>query len=467
MAERTVIRNATVFVYNGLNHVPYKTDLFFDNQILGFSDDPPLSGNIGGFNELDMEGMIIGPGFIDTHLHGGGDGLNCIAGSYSKESGAIDGGPGREVIEGILRAHAKYGTTTLFLSTLAVDKQYLTRFLDCVRDIKENPLPDGEGALIGGIDFEGTYLCPSEGGAYVGALDSDYMYPPDVDDFRSMVGDNEHLVKKVAIGFDWPAKGRGPKAKGGDPIGLAVYLAQQGIMPCIGHSGASKEQVLEAVGNAGSMVFIHYGNGPNKSCYKAGFESTMEAIPCAAEMIEQGCFVYVEQILDNNHVAPSFTAHAYKLFGPDNIIGVTDNMAITGRPSFDSFRIGQTRVDIDLDRKALWIAGKKGKSLAGSMATANDLFRNSVGMFNHPSFKNIYTNERMDVENDTIAMNRAFKMLSTNPARAYQLHDRGYIKEGARADLVAIDPAGRVVKEVWVGGCPVKNYDPARSAVRA
>jgi alpha-D-ribose 1-methylphosphonate 5-triphosphate diphosphatase PhnM len=41
---------------------------------------------------------------------------------------------------------------------------------------------------------------------------------------------------------------------------------------------------------------------------------------------------------------------------------------------------------------------------------------------------------------------------TANPARALRVTDRGRVAAGARADLVALDPASFAVRRVWSGG---------------
>jgi N-acetylglucosamine-6-phosphate deacetylase len=54
-----------------------------------------------------------------------------------------------------------------------------------------------------------------------------------------------------------------------------------------------------------------------------------------------------------------------------------------------------------------------------------------------------------------VAMPRAVRHATANPARILGASDRGRIAPGARADLVALDPTTLAVRSVWVGGVPV------------
>jgi len=448
MAMKTVLRNATVFRFDGYRHVPVKTDVYFDSHIQGFSESHPSDS---GYIEHNMRGRIIGPGFIDTHCHGGGSGLNSTEGRYNPATEMIEGGADEEVLAGILRAHAKHGTTTMFLSSLAAPEDRIRRFIGAAEKLYGKPGSERGGAEFGGIDCEGTFLCPSDDGAYVGCLDPKYMHPASVGRFKGIFGDAEKMVKKVGIGFDWDSYS--PES---DPVGLAEYLVERGIMPCTGHSGASMKQVMCAIKAAGSMVFIHYGNGPNKSNLKPGFEGTMEAIPFAAGMDKEVYNIYAEHILDGVHVSPSFSAFAYGLFGPDRLIGVTDNIGISGDYDIKRIKLGAVTAQIGQhDKRALWKEGCEGKTLVGSRATCNDLFRYAMGLLtSHMDPKNIYamyTCEKFGPFPRDEALSSCFKMLCSNPAKAYGLSDRGEISAGKRADLIALGSDNNV-ERVWVGG---------------
>jgi len=55
----------------------------------------------------------------------------------------------------------------------------------------------------------------------------------------------------------------------------------------------------------------------------------------------------------------------------------------------------------------------------------------------------------------TLAFPAAWALISTNPAAVLGLGDRGALAEGARADLVVMDPATRRIEATIVAGRPV------------
>ena len=91
--------------------------------------------------KTDCQGMILTPGFIDLHCHGGGD------------SDFMDG-----TVDDILiaaRAHLMHGTTTIAPTTLTCSDEELFAFFDHYEEakaVKEN-MP-----RLCGIHLEGPYF---------------------------------------------------------------------------------------------------------------------------------------------------------------------------------------------------------------------------------------------------------------------------------------------------------------------
>src|SRR4051812_23714527 len=76
------------------------------------------AGNIeaGEATELDVKGHYIAPGFIDLHVHGGGghDFMDNSAAAFL----------------GIAATHAKYGTTSMYPTTLSSGKEDMLRCIE-------------------------------------------------------------------------------------------------------------------------------------------------------------------------------------------------------------------------------------------------------------------------------------------------------------------------------------------------
>src|SRR5687768_7799935 len=96
-------------IFNGRIITPYRiisggTVLIEGNRILAVSeDDIPVPDAL----EIDARGQYISPGFIDIHVHGGGD------------SDFMDGDVASFLT--VAETHMRYGTTSMVPTTLSSD----------------------------------------------------------------------------------------------------------------------------------------------------------------------------------------------------------------------------------------------------------------------------------------------------------------------------------------------------------
>jgi N-acetylglucosamine-6-phosphate deacetylase len=103
---------------------------------------------------IDACGNYISPGFIDIHVHGGGD------------SDFMDSS--ETAIADILKLHTLHGTTGVYPTTLACPTDEL---ITAIKTIEAYTLKNREGAEILGIHLEGPYLNVGQ----CGALDPRYI----------------------------------------------------------------------------------------------------------------------------------------------------------------------------------------------------------------------------------------------------------------------------------------------------
>jgi N-acetylglucosamine-6-phosphate deacetylase len=61
-----------------------------------------------------------------------------------------------------------------------------------------------------------------------------------------------------------------------------------------------------------------------------------------------------------------------------------------------------------------------------------------------------------------VAIDRAVEVVTAAPAQLLGLDDRGRLAVGARADIVASDPATLMPRAVWIGGVPVADVGLAQ-----
>jgi N-acetylglucosamine-6-phosphate deacetylase len=452
--NKLVLVNGTAYVEKNKHHIPIKTNVYINNGII-----ERISQNYSttGYNIQDISDLILVPGAFDTHCHGGGPLINCTEGVWSNKKKCFinDEATLKYGINRICYEHALHGTTSLFLTSLAADLSKLNYFLKIGSGMHGTFFG---GAILEGLDIEGTFLAYSEGGKYIGAQNKQYFIKPSIENYKKIVGDNK-AIKKVCIGLEW----------GKSAHELATYLNNNKIVVGIGHSGANEKPILELINKIGKIVYVHLGNGPNSSNLKTGFAGVMESITPSIRLAQRkGYQIYAEQILDNIHVDSRFSVSVLDWFGKKGIIAITDNIGITEHQNIKDFTFSGIRAVRDrLNNKAIWIKGNIGHTLCGSTATTMDiLLSNYLKMLTRPNeegtFGIVGYNSVKPLFSKPITMNEAMDYsldaLCLNPSRLYGLDSKiGSIKPGKEANIVAlkIDTKKSIdisVKEVWIRG---------------
>ena len=215
------------------------------------------------------------PGAVDSHIHGilEPNVGNVTEGIWNPEKNRFYCSKEdieRACLEGS-RIMARHGTTSCIFTTMATTETRLKRSLECISGhIGE----DTGGADIAGIAIEGSFLYPDK--RYIGAQNPKYFHQATIDNYKRLIeafaGDK---VKWVGVDPRWS-----------DSPQLIKYLTQKNIAIEIGHSGASKEQFLEALkliyetgGNEqGGLGIIHLYNGPVGNNHKPRYGQIMQAV---------------------------------------------------------------------------------------------------------------------------------------------------------------------------------------------
>jgi N-acetylglucosamine-6-phosphate deacetylase len=189
-----------------------------------------------------------------------------------------------------------------------------------------------------------------------------------------------------------------------DP-GLAAtrLLHERGVTVALGHSTATYEEA-RAAADAGARLVTHLFNG-------MGPLHPREPGLAGAALDDERLTPTL--IADLVHVHPAALRLA---IGRKRNVGlVTDRVAVAG-------------VHVTDDGAARFADG----TLVGSTLSMDRAVRNVVEF--------------------GVPVERAVEMATTVPADALGLRDRGRILPGARADLVALDPASLAVRAVWLAG---------------
>ncbi|MFH1073923.1 MAG: amidohydrolase family protein [Candidatus Firestonebacteria bacterium] len=361
----------------------------------------------------DVKGSYVLPGFFDTHLHGGGgyDSSNALF-NVKRNAFAREEENYAQGVETILREHARHGTTSMILSTGTNSEENISKYMKYAGYfVKEY----SGGAKLLGADIEGVFI---KDPAYAGAQSLKYLQEPDIRLFDRFMKISGGTIKRVLVAPEW----------GDSAIKLIKHLVKNGVVPGVGHSGATYDQFMRAY-DAGVKVLIHFGNGPMSQNFKGG------GILDAAFFLKDK--IYAEIVCDYYHVNPRWVAAFLKNFN-SRAIGVTDAMFPVGCAGYiKEFEMGGKICAVEKD--ILKLKGSA-NTLFGSMLTTDKAFQNFLniymknitGYLTGPLFEKPVTLEK--------ALMKTSKLLSLNPARLYGFDKEiGTLEKGKSADIVVMD----------------------------
>lgn len=275
--------------------------------------------------------VFILPGFVDTHVHGGGGG------------DTMDGASGMRTMA---RLHAQHGTTTLLPTTMTNPWENILFALRAVREVMDKGGVGG-GADIVGAHLEGPFISPGRLGAQPPCTLE--PTPAQVQELLDL-----NVLKAMTIA---------PEI--GGALDAALALAGAGVRIGVGHTRADAETVttfLRAVHAAGGRTAAtHLFNA------MGGIEGRSPGVPGALLADEH---TYPEVILDNIHVHPTSFRLACAASG--RVLLITDAMRAAGLGDGES-ELGGQKVTVKNGEARL-----ENGSLAGSVLTMDTAVRNAV-----------------------------------------------------------------------------------------
>jgi len=327
----------------------------------------------------DATTPLLLPGFIDTHVHGGGGADTMEAGSAART---------------LARLHARHGTTALLATTMTAP---LADIEAAMRALAPALLQREPGAArLLGVHLEGPYISPDKLGAQPA-----FARPPSLQEISAL-----HAIATIRLVT------LAPEVSG--MLALIPALVGLGMRVQIGHTAASYEQTVEAL-EAGASGFTHLFNAMSPLQHRApGAAGAALAHGRNAELIP-----------DLLHVHPGAIRAALRAI--PGLFCVTDATAAAGMPDGD-YKLGRQTVT-----KCLGGVRLADGTLAGSTLTMDQALRNLVAI--------------------GLPLAEASARVSTQAARYLGVDaERGELKPGAFADVVALDARTLELRQVWIEG---------------
>lgn len=345
------------------------------------------------YAELDCRGSVVGPGFIDLHVHGGG-GADVMDAS-------------QDAFKQIAYTHGQKGTTRLLLTTVTADHHSLLQVCSAIKEWQEQ-LEDSkpQGALPLGIHLEGPYIAYSKKGAQNGA----HIRPYSKEEFGDYQAASNHAIKLITLA---------PETL--EDLGIIRELSNSGVVVSIGHTEADYDRVDQAVQH-GAKHFTHLCNAmPSLHHRSPG--------PIAYALNHDG--VSVEFIADGLHVHPAIMQLAIRAKQGKNIAIVTDAIRAMGMPD-GSYDLGGLSVSVSENKATL-----EDGTLAGSCLDMEAAFQ--------------FLQQKLNLTEVEL-----FQMMSTTPAAIIGLDKQlGTLDVGKLADLVLIKDGQ--VQAVMINGYWIKE----------
>ncbi|MGI8905258.1 MAG: N-acetylglucosamine-6-phosphate deacetylase [Candidatus Sumerlaeaceae bacterium] len=374
----------------------------------------------GAFNARDEELLVV-PGFVDVHVHGGG-GIDFLtadeAGLATVSATAASGGC----------------TTMVATTTLANDDEGLERFTEFVRILRNTSPPryrqgrvessarkpaagaataQGSAAAVAeavaedevcslpgtrimGIHLEGPFLNPERRGAFTNR----FLRPVDLKVAEKVLEICGDLLLKVTLAPELPG--------GAQLVQLLTSSRSAPVEVTLGHTTCDYELGIRMFGNSHVRQITHVFNA------MSGLHHRTPNLITAALLDDRVC---LEIIPDGLHVAPPVVKLLHKIVGAKRLIGTTDGASAAGTPpgsSFESFS-GHAVVGSDCG-----VRRTTDHVLVGSAALMNDVYERLQTLAGIPA-------------------EDALLMCTQNPAQSInRFHQIGSIDKAKRADFAIL-----------------------------
>jgi N-acetylglucosamine-6-phosphate deacetylase len=284
---------------------------------------------------IDAGGLLLLPGFIDLHAHGG-NGYECM-----------DATP--EALRGIAQFYAQHGVTGFLATTWTASRERILAALNLIAEM-QGPQPDG--ATLLGAHVEGPYLNPDR----CGAQDTRSIRRADRDEAAAFLASG--VIRLIALAPEYETN-----------HWLIDTCTERGITTSAAHTAATYEDMQQAVARGlsqsthtfNAMTGLHHRNPGT-----VGAVLSMKEITC-------------ELIADLIHVHPAVMQILLAAKGIDRVILITD--AVRGAGLTDGSTYSQDGRTVHIRDGGAYLPDG---TLAGSILTMDRALYNFARAVNQP-----------------------------------------------------------------------------------
>jgi len=325
---------------------------------------------------LDIGDLILAPGLIDIHRHGGF---------------GVAFGMGEDIADDLntfARRVCMEGITGFLCSLVAPDSDTLLRIIDACLSAFE---VGTQGAQALGLHLEGPYLDRDK---KRGAFSPHWLRNPSLEEASALLEAGKGWIKQMTID---------PSLPGANEV--AELCGEFGAVAAMGHTDMDYESASKALRGSFSHVTHTY------NCLREFHHRE----PGAIGAVLASDHITAELIPDAYHVHPGAMKILLRCIGPERIVLVTDS--IVGPDMEDG--------NYDLAEHTIKVEDGKAKLRDGTIAGCTTAFNRCVEIMN----------KRVGVP-----LRQAIQMATWNPARAMGMADRlGSVSVGKDASLIVVD----------------------------
>ena len=351
-----------------------------------------ISSVSGDEQVLSADGCYVIPGLVDVHFHG------CIGEDFS------DATP--EGLQRIADYELSRGVTYICPAGMTLPEEQLVKICE---NAAAHRRKNTGGAELVGVHLEGPFLSMAK----KGAQNADYLHAPDIDMLRRLQASAEGCVRLVTAA---------PEEAGA--LEFIRAASEAGIAVSVGHTVADYDTAKAAFA-AGADHVTHLYNGMPPMHHRA---------PGVIGAAFDSPGVMAELICDGVHIHGAMVRLAFRLFGAERMILISDSLRAAGMPD-GRYPFGGQEIEVHGNRAT--IAGHP-ETLAGSVTSLMGCMRQAAAF--------------------GIPLADAVRAASYNPAKSIKIDDRaGSLEEGKEASIVLLDRKTLAVRKIIFKGMPVNR----------